>query len=1149
MFGNPLTVVSGITNSSGDNIFDLPLTLGASQTFEVDAASLTFDAAITNTAYNLAFNGGGNINLSGSGQGLVTGAGTLTMSGTGTMLITNKQPLTGGIVVNSGTVQFAPVGNLVFGGAITPSLITVNPGGTVYNSTVHAIGGGTPLFINGGIWELDAEDYKQTLTMQDGTIQAGPNVGANGGEIRPGLSGAAGPYTWYFTNSVSGSVINNPINTEPGSTPVNLILDVARGSAASDLTINGIIKNGGNITVVRNGITTLAGANTQTGTFTIAGGTVVLQGTLMSSVITVASNAVFDISGTSFSLNNGSTLAGTGTVLGTLYDNNPGIVSTLSPGGNGAVGTLTMGGLSLSGNGLQLSFDLAGTTGVGGGTNDLLIVTNFSAFGGVTNLVNLSFNGAPQTGVPYTLIKYGNSFSGDPSQFLAAQASRYTYTFINNQTLGAIQVIVTGSPGNLIWVGDNVANNWDVNTSSNWLLGVASSAFLQGDNVTFNDTGSVSPPVNLAGAVQPTKVTFNSTHNYTLAGIGNISSGSLLKNNSGNLTILTTNTTSAGGILNGSGIVTVGNGGPNSYSIGSGPLTNNTKVTIFENASSTYSGSMSGTGSLTAFVPGSTLTLTGTNTFTGGLTVANGTVQIGNNTAGASPSVAGNITNYGTLNIYRADAFTNKNNITSAGNTLEFGNGDINVRGVGGMTVDGSGSINALPAGSLSVGQSASGMMAVNPGAVINVGLNYLFGDPNAVGNWGTVTQNGGTISVGNQVRIGHWASEVSTNIMNGGVLNVPNAQIAVGWDGIGFMTMSNGTVNCRSLTVDDDGFTAAINGLVSTFTMSGGLLNIGVGGIGGNLQTNTDVNNIRLSGGTIAAVAPAGYSSSMSMVLTNGSPTFDTTNATVTLSGILSGNGGLIKQGTGYLNLNGANTFTNTVTVAAGTLQGTGTNVAPIVVQSGASLSAGGTLATGTMTASNVTFNTGANLVIDASSTSSNSDLIYVKGTLTFATNTPLVMNFLGGVPSTGNPYTVVSNLLPRAGTGNLVLAPSGLTRYAANVTSNPNNIQVSFTGANASLVWQGSASTNWNVNTDADWLNAGVADKYYQSDVVLFDDTGISKSNINVTAAVTPASVSVDTAGNYTFYGSPISGVTVLTKSGTGTLTLLNNGFLHGV
>ena len=110
-------------------------------------------------------------------------------------------------------------------------------------------------------------------------------------------------------------------------------------------------------------------------------------------------------------------------------------------------------------------------------------------------------------------------------------------------------------------------------------------------------------------------------------------------------------------------------------------MTNNTAVTFYENASTTYSGNMSGSGSLTAFMRGGTLTLTGTNTFSGGLKIANGTVQIGNNTAGVSPSVTGVITNYATLNLYRADAFTNKNTITSAGNSLEYGNGDINVRG------------------------------------------------------------------------------------------------------------------------------------------------------------------------------------------------------------------------------------------------------------------------------------------------------------------------------------------------------------------------------------------------------------------------------------------------------------------------------------
>lgn len=1146
LFGNPLTITGGVTNSTADNIFDLSLILGASQTFEVDGSSLTFNQGIAAGGNTLTFAGAGAINL----YGAVSGAGSLVMSGTGTMLITNRQPLTGGIFVNNGTLQVSTPGNLDFGGALTPSLITINTNGTVYGTTTHAIGGGTSVFVNRGTWMLDDEDYKQNLTMWDGTIEPGPNPDSSGGQLRVGLAGGSGSYTWYITNSLNGSTISAPLDTIGAG--VNLTLDVARGQAASDLTISGPIELGGSITFTRNGITTLTGNNTHSGPFTIAGGTVVLQNQLLSSTITVASNAVFDISGTSFTLNTNQILTGAGMIPGTLYDNNSFATgATLAPGVGAAAGTLTMGGLSLQGQGLQLNFNLSGTATVGGNVNSLLIVTNFSAVSGNTNTVNLLFNGTPQTGVPYTLIQYGNGFSGDPSTFLSSSASRYTYTFTNNLSASAIQVIVTGAPGNLVWEGDNVLNNWDVNTSTNWLLGAVGSVFLQGDNVTFNDSGSATPAVNIVGAVQPSTITVNSTKNYTLAGSGTIASGRLLKSNSGDLTILTTDTSTGGGILNGAGTVTVGNGGTNVAGIGSGLLTNNTSVTFYENASSTYSGSMSGTGSLTAFVPGATLTLTGTNTFTGGLTIANGTVQIGNNTAGVSPSVAGTITNGGTLNLYRADAFTNRNVITDAGNTLEYGNGDVNVRGAGGMTVDGTGSINLLPEGSLSIGQSASGIMTVNNGAVINIGLNYLLGNPNAAGDWGSVVQNGGAITVGNQMRIGHWASEISTNIMNGGTLSVPNEQVAVGWDGIGLMTLNGGTVNCRSLTVDDDGFTAAINGLISVFTMNGGQLNIGVGGIGGNVQTNTDVNNIVLGGGTIAATAPAGFTSSMNMVLTNGGPTFDTTNTTVTLSGILSGSGALTKQGTGYLILNGANTFTNVTTVAAGTLEGSGTSASPVVVQSGANLSAGGTLATGTLTVSNVTMNSGASLVIDASSSSSNSDLVYVKGTLTLATNTPLVMNFLGGTPYTGNPYTVVSNLLPVAGSGSLALAPSALTRYAGTVTANANNIQVSFSGTNANLVWRGTVSGDWDVNADANWFNTGLgaADKYYQSDAVSFDDTGIGGTNVNLAAVMTPASVSVDSALNYTLLGSPIAGVAALTKSGTGTLTLLNNNTYTGV
>lgn len=1148
-FGTALTLGSGgITNSSADNIFDLPLILSAPQNFEVDASSLTFNQGIAAGGNALAFTGVGNINLNGS----VSGTGSLTMNSSGNLTVTNRQPLTGGIIVNSGTFTVATPGNLDFGGALTPSLITLNTNGTILSTTTHAIGGGTALFINRGTWELNDEDYKQNLTLWDGTIEPGPNPDGTGGQLRAGLDGVAGSWTWFVSNSIAGSIISAPLGTVAAG--VNLTLDVARGQAASDLTISGVINGPGNITLTDNGITTFNGNNTQTGNLTINNGRLVLEGQLLSSVINVGNTGIFDLSNYGFSLTTNQLLTGTGTIIGTLYDGNYGVTgSILAPGGLNAAGTLTMGGLSLSGNGLVLDFDLANTNTIGSGVNDLLIVTNFSAYAGVTNTVNISFlNGTPQSGATYTLIEYGNGFSGDPSQFLTASASRYTYVFTNDTSVGAIKVIITGKPGNLVWKGDGVTNNWDISASTNWFNGAPNmDVFLQGDNVAFTDVGSNNPPVNLVGALQPTTVTVNSTKNYVFSGSGKITSGAqLFKSNSGNLTLMTANDFTGGGSLSGSGAVIIGNGGTNVAGIGSGNLTNNTSVTFYENASPTYAGNMSGTGSLTAFVPGGTLSLTGTNTFTGGLTVANGTVQIGNSPTVAGASVTGTITNYSALYFSRTDAFTNQNTITSAGNTREYGNGDLYIRGAGGMTMDGTAPVNI--GGSLYVSENLFGQLTINPGANITVGNTMNLGNAgtpsvgNVIQNGGSLTVNGyGTLKI---FAIGLWASEVSTYSMFGGTLNLPNATLDVGDDGIGLLNMTNGTVTCNGMSIDNNGNTAAVNGTNSTFTMTGGRLNLGPNGITGNTATNALVPTIILSGGTIAATAPSGWSTAFNLRLTNGTPAIDTSNATVTLSGVLSGNGGLNKLGSGYLNLNATNSYTNVTTVAAGTLQGSGIIAGPVVVQSGANLSAGGTLATGTLTVSNLTMNTGANLIIDASSVTNSSDLIYAKGSLALDNATPVTFNFLGGTPYTGGPYTVVSNLTTR--TGNLVLAPSALTRYTAAVNeSNPNAIQVTFSGTNAILTWNGAVSTNWNIDTDANWLNNGAADKYFQSDAVVFDNNGLGQPNVNLAATVTPASVTVDATGNYTFSGNPIAGISSLTKSGAGTLTLLNSNAYSGL
>jgi len=1139
LYGNPLTVGSGVTNTMGDNSFGLALTLSAAQTFQVDGGSLTFNSSLTNTG-DLVIAGTGNVTWNSTATTGIKGAGNVILNGPGTLTLPGgflnpgvNFGFTGSTIVNGGQLV-VQIGNWA-GYSVFGNSLTINPGGSVQLNQPHPAGStGVPLYVYGGTidWNLNNGAYFTTVVLSNAYVTSTTGSGDLRGSGTFTNLASSGPTTFGAVLNLSSS---RTITVEEGSADPDIDF-----SAGATVAING----SGALTKVGLGKMRISGPDTHTGTTTISEGTLVLTSTMANTpTIAVATNAIFDISGAFMSLSTNQTLAGVGTVLGTLNDNDAGAVgSALSPGGNGVVGTLTVDGLNLSGSSLALNFDLGSATTVGGAVNDLLIVTNLTLSGGNTNMVNFNpVSGSLAQGVPYTLIRYTSCGAPDgPVTTLAAPPSHFIYSFNNDTANSRITVTIVGNPFNLVWKGDGVTNAWDITTTINWLNnGITPITYFDGDNATFNDTGYNTPAINVTTTVKPTTVTVNATKDYVFSGSGKISGGAkLLKSNSGNLTLLTPNDFSAGGSLSGSGLVNVGNGG-GTGGLGTGNLTNNTKVTFFMNASTTYGGNMSGSGSLVSFMPGATLTVTGTNTYTGGTTISNGTFQIGNATAGSS--VAGNITNYGTLNLYRSDAFVNQNTITSADNTREYGNGDINVRGAGGMTVDGTAPIST--SGNFSVGQSASGKLTVNAGALMNIGGYFHLGNPNNAAYYGDVTQNGGTINVSNQVRIAHWGSEISYYAMKGGTLNVPNQSLNVGWDGIGVMTMDGGAVNCRAFNVDGNTATAAIGGTNSTFTMNGGLLNIGTGGIGGNTAT------FRLGGGTIAAIGPAGFTASKDMILTNGTGmTFDSSNTVITVSGVLSGTNGFVKQGTGYLDLNGANTFTGAVTVANGTLEGTGTVAGPVTVQSGASLSAGGLLAAGTLTLSNITMNSGAGMTFDLSSTAGSGDLLVAKGTLALdGVGTPATLNFLGGVPYTGGPYTLITNWVPR--TGNLVLAPSGLTRYVPTVDqTNPNRIQVSFSGANANLVWKGTPNNQWNVNGDANWLNAGVADKYFQSDAVIFDSTGIGTPHVVLASTMTPASVTVNAAGNYSFSGAALAGLGNLTKSGSGTLTISNNVNLVG-
>lgn len=135
---------------------------------------------------------------------------------------------------------------------------------------------------------------------------------------------------------------------------------------------------------------------------------------------------------------------------------------------------------------------------------------------------------------------------------------------------------------------------------------------------------------------------------------------------------------------------------------------------------------------------------------------------------------------------------------------------------------------------------------------------------------------------------------------------------------------------------------------------MSGGKLFVGRLGITKGSAAAALKPSILLSSGTVGAVAD--WSSTLAMTLTGtgrNAVTFLSADGVsnprhISLSGELSGAGGLIKKGPGILTLSGVNTYSGGTVIEGGTLMvtttaGSAVGTGPVMVQSGATLSGAG--------------------------------------------------------------------------------------------------------------------------------------------------------------------------------------------------------------
>ena len=105
---------------------------------------------------------------------------------------------------------------------------------------------------------------------------------------------------------------------------------------------------------------------------------------------------------------------------------------------------------------------------------------------------------------------------------------------------------------------------------------------------------------------------------------------------------------------------------------GSVTLGTSTLITGNNNISTDFSGVIGGLGGLTKVGTG-TQTLSGENTYFGGTTISNGTLQLGN--GGTSGSIVGDVVNNATFAVNRSDTFTFGGVISGTGAFQQLGTG------------------------------------------------------------------------------------------------------------------------------------------------------------------------------------------------------------------------------------------------------------------------------------------------------------------------------------------------------------------------------------------------------------------------------------------------------------------------------------------
>jgi autotransporter-associated beta strand protein len=895
-------------------------------------------------------------------------------SGSGRLVLTGTYAGQGRIFVNDGVFQ---LGNGGVVGALsgTANEIVTRPGGTFAVNRSNAITISNAIIGGGQFSQLGSGS-----TTLSGTNTFTGAINVNAGSLVFGSANNLGNVTAVNLNG--GTLFYSSANTTDISTRTTTF-----GSGTSTIDTNGnnvsfanTVGNGGAgaFTKAGTGRLTLAAGGTYAGATAITGGELRVNGPLSSSAVSVAATA---------------TLSGTGPLAGavTLGSN-----ATLAPG-SGALGSLTLGSLTTSGgssliwefnaspaNDLVVVTTLNGLT-INGGALSLFnegAVTPF-ATNGTYNLIQYSgaISGTgvgslsvanQQAGKAYTFGTSGGfvtlsiadsglvaswnvdasgnwttganwspsepNAAGDTAIFGSAITAPRTVTLDANRTIGNISFnnanayTVAPLAAEVLTVGDGTENKTlqVVSGSHAIAAGLVLSATTITADIAAGQSLTLSGPISgtaaLTKGVSAGTLVLTGSNSYsggtninvgTLEFAANALAGTAVSINGGTLRYAPGNTEDIS-----TKAVTVG---PSGATID----TNGNDVTLANTIGN------AGAGGLTKAGAG-TLTLGGSNSYTGSTTVAGGTLAIsanenlGNLTASASVVLAG-----GALQT-PASFTTARTIVATSASTLDSGNGTTLSGALAGTQP-----ITRTGAGLLTLTGSSTGFSG---GMVLAAGTTTLGGGQangfNAIGTGPITFQNGSVLNLNgvgqadNATSWGTLTGAITVAAGQSGTLNMPpRATISGSLTGSGTLTVNvagtrdefqgNWGAFAGSLNLAGPGDFRLANFQNSVFTNS--KLNIGAGvsvyqvfnpPSGSGTETVQQIGE--LSGvGSLGGNPVAGRFVNWTVGGLSTSSTFagsinDTSGA---------GAAKLTKVGTGALTLTGTSTYTGATTVSAGSL------------------------------------------------------------------------------------------------------------------------------------------------------------------------------------------------------------------------------------